>query len=504
MGILRIARRRPSLGERVARAAWRRWRLVVGVFFMVTAGVWLGLALVPAGFESETSLLVLPGEQPGPPSASAPVRSLEPEARILRSRRVIEKVVDELGPDALLRSDPAPLLVTAERRVEPWLVTLGLSEALTDRDRAVIRMERSLTVVADERSHILTLRVRLHDAHLCARALETLIEKYLETQVDVRWNLELVHRLEHRAAALDASVAGLPTPGGRFESPSTAEIEGERRLLLQRLSETQAKRDSNEIERRMLSKEREEMTARLRLLPERVRADEVVRRNPARDRLEQRITELKLQRQDYLSRFQPTAPPVTKVEGEIAGLEALLGREDATRVESATTEVHPARREFTQRIEALDVRIAGLAAEGVALERQAERLGHELGQLGQVRAGLEELDRARDVVERSYAEVGRPRWIPDDPGELGPMRVAAVAVLSPPAVPLTSVHPRRLLVLATALPLAMVLAVGFAFTAETVHGSPEGEWSLLEVEGFDFPGSYVLPRREGPRAALEE
>jgi uncharacterized protein involved in exopolysaccharide biosynthesis len=505
---------RPSRVRRAAIAVERRWRLVLGAFLTVTAGAWLALSLIGERFESETSLVVLSGEDLGGDPSNSATRGLAAEIRVLRSRRLIDKVVDQLGPEVFDRETlprrsfvgrleyyPRAVFTSVTRWVESELAGAGLTDSLTDRERAVLRLEKSLSVAADERSGVVTIRLRLHDPRLCAEALEVLIEKYLETQIDVRRNLEVADQLKRKVLGLEASLGTIhATREELFEARNAADVEEEVGLFLGRLSQTLSRRDVNRSERRMLSKQREEMMARFDTFPEQIRSGEVLSRNPVRETMEQRITELKLQRQDLLSRFQQSAPPVAKVEEEIAGLEALLQREEPTTLESATMEIHPVRREFTERIEALDVRITGLDAESLELERQAERLAQELHRLQRSRAGLESLERARDEAKKSYAAFSTRRLNAEILGELEQMRVAAVAVLSPPGVPLAPVYPNKLLVLAIAVPAGILLGLGLAVASENIDERVEGEWSLVDVGDFEFLGTYVLREfgRSGP------
>jgi uncharacterized protein involved in exopolysaccharide biosynthesis len=378
--------------------------------------------------------------------------------------------------------------------LESALAGAGLIERLPDRERAVAELERSLFVIQEDRADVVTIRVRLRDPRLCPDVLDVFIDEYLEAQVDVRRNPAVSEQLESRVLGVEASLAAIRTDREvLFEARTAMDVESELGLVLQRLSETQSKRDANRSERLRLSRQREEMITRVDTLPERVRTDEVLRPNPVRERLEQRVADLLLERQALLSRFQPTAPPVAKVEDEIAGLKALLEREKPTTLDAATMEEHPVRREFTEGIEDLGVLIAGLDAESVELESQVERLEQETRDLHRSREALEHMDRARDLAARSRDAFNVQKWNAEVSRDLENMRVAGVAVLSPPSRPVTPAYPNELLVLAIAMPLALFLGVGVAVVSENFDARVGSEWSLLEAGDFDFLGTYVLP-----------
>jgi uncharacterized protein involved in exopolysaccharide biosynthesis len=378
--------------------------------------------------------------------------------------------------------------------VREALVFLGIASGLSERERAILLVERSLSLVSEEPPETVTLRVRLQDPRTCVETLEALIQALLGMQVEVRRNPNAAAPLASRVEGLAAELETLDAARQElFQARSVADVEQERSLLLDRLSRTQSRLDMNRSEREKLWKQREQMASRLDSLPERLRGNEVVIRNPSREAMERRIAELKLRRQELLSRFRPEAPPVVNVQEEIAGLEALLEREEPTRFESATMEIHPVRREFSEQIPETDAQLAGLDAEGLELVRQTEELERRLSDLHRSRVQLENLERERETTERSYFAYSDRRRNAEMWGELAELRVPAVAVLSPPSVSTRPVYPNKLLVLATALPVGILLGLVLAVARESSDERVEAEWSLLDLGDFDYLGAYTLP-----------
>jgi capsular polysaccharide biosynthesis protein len=55
------------------------------------------------------------------------------------------------------------------------------------------------------------------------------------------------------------------------------------------------------------------------------------------------------------------------------------------------------------------------------------------------------------------------------------------------------VYPNKLLVLATALPVGILLGLVLAVARESSDERVEAEWSLLDLGDFDYLGAYTLP-----------
>lgn len=182
--------------------------LIVGSTVLVTALVWSGTAVQPPVFEGASQVWVKTEQQPMPSFLSGmasyrdtvvpdPVnRKLETEMALLLSRDSAARVVERLAvrPDQLQRppmdvvSDRVKPFTTALRRLLssrgttlPEVDAQALQrEALIDTFLRSFRVEPQHSKGSDTTSNVLEIRFSAADADLVPRAIQAMIDEYLQ------------------------------------------------------------------------------------------------------------------------------------------------------------------------------------------------------------------------------------------------------------------------------------------------------------------------------------
>lgn len=514
-----------SIARAVPQFVRSRIRLIFLTWLALFLGIYATLGVMNDVYESETSLRLDLGSASAPNGEAPDVRpndsrrhELAAEAQVLRSRQLIEQVVDTLSPEAFLFEPQPPtelvelpryyvrrLLHGAEGLSRSMLNWLALRPELTRREMAILTLDESLEVETVGNSGVVTARLLLPDAALSAEALNTLIRAYLETRVEVRQSSSAIDFLRARATEVEHELAVINKKEEQlFAEWGLGDLETQRSVLGHRMNETQSAIDARRSERAMLLEERTEMERRLEALPEDIQRSEVRVRNPVRAEIEARITELKVTREQLLGRYRPEAVPVKNIDTEIAGLEGLLAHEEATHFESVRTETHPLRRAFGERTQTLSVRIAGLTASTAELEQIVSDLRNDLERLNAQQRELESLARERQLTEQRYRAYSQRIQNAKISAELKGLRAASVTLLTPPAVPLESSYPRRSLVMLFSIPLALFAGVSLAALAEWTDDRVRTEQDLVELEGVDYLGVFELSPASLPPESSNE
>jgi len=492
----------------------KRASAIALVLLATVGGAYFALQFMTEKYQSDTSLLIKIGRENAQVPAtvgnggflSTGVRreDLNSEVQMFRSRRLIEEVVDSLGADAF-RFEPKPPQTIfqavkyyakrtyrwAKKQGQALLVWANLRKELTERENAILTIEESLSVEAEKESDVLTANLVMPDPKLSAEVLGMLVQRYVDMHVEVRKNGEVKEFFEEELAKLKVQLYEMDKEQERLlKQWDLADAAQQRALLLQRLSDTEALADANEAERAKLLQQRAAMDSRLEALPANYPREEVRIRNPSRETINQRITALRLEKEQLLSRYQRDSEPVKSVEEQLAGLEKLLESEATTHFDSATTEPHPVRRDFMQKREEVNVAIAGLEAQSAELEVLGGQLRRRLAAVNEGEDRLDEILRQRRVVEESYHAYSARMEDARISEALDAQRIANVSVVTPPTMPIEPIYPRKLLIMALSFPVGLVLGLGLALLLEYFNERIDSERDLTSIAGTDYLGRF--------------
>ena len=169
---------------------------VVVLFALVMSGVVAGVYLRKPAFESSAKVLISfegigislsrAEYQSGNTQIQA-VEAITSQGEILRSRNLVEQVIDEIGVEALRDPPPKNVIVriisgvasSLGNGIEEILVRLGLVTTLSERDRLVAKLGKSLSVFAVRQSHIVTVSVSWHRPEIARLLLSRVMETYI-------------------------------------------------------------------------------------------------------------------------------------------------------------------------------------------------------------------------------------------------------------------------------------------------------------------------------------
>ena len=106
---------------------------------------------------------------------------------MVASRKMLENVVDAVGPDTLLDDDSEDLVNVAgtPRRTAglSWVGRLVPSSQLTPRAKAIRKLRKKLSVETLPDTNLVAISFESPDPHLSQRVVECLIHSYLDHHV---------------------------------------------------------------------------------------------------------------------------------------------------------------------------------------------------------------------------------------------------------------------------------------------------------------------------------
>jgi uncharacterized protein involved in exopolysaccharide biosynthesis len=368
---------------------WRE-RLLIAVVFSVLFLLGSAFALTrPTTFPARSSLLVQVGQEyVYQPRAGDVARGETPEidqvvqseVEILTSAPLMARVVEQVGyarifPDRARRYASA----SAERRQSMMR-------------QAVASLGTAVKVETTPRSNVIRVDYRHRDPQVAAAVLNSLIENYLSYRREVLSDVTLPLVVQQRRA-FEEKLSGAETAMENFLSANRI---GDFAADKAALGTLQA---SIRDERYRVQARLQEVDGRLTALSRQVPPSQINLYRDVDMTAENRLRDLRLQREELLSRYQPGARPVHELDVQITQLERMLrdGRgsnEGARReglnpiyqaVETERIQLRAERASLVSRRGALDAQL------GEITERRLEltRLEPEFQNLTRQRAALE-------------------------------------------------------------------------------------------------------------------
>jgi uncharacterized protein involved in exopolysaccharide biosynthesis len=247
----------------------RFWTFIsILVLGMMIAFVWLFLIRDDAYLVGAKVLVKFGQEQALPTTALGErpmivgqrTQDVNSEVDILQSAELIAKVVDHLGldrpevkppPDRLLpwlRYQAKAGIKWLKDSYEGVMISIGLREELTPREKAIFTLQQGLKVISQKDSNVIVATLVYPARHGPSVILNDLLAFYLSSRTKIFQDATAVDfftaQTASNRAALEASEEALK----RFEAESSiSTIEKQKEVLLQRIAAAQAPLDTAEV-----------------------------------------------------------------------------------------------------------------------------------------------------------------------------------------------------------------------------------------------------------------
>lgn len=209
------------------RAVARHWKLSAGFFLASSLVTLLAFWYFPRTYRSESTLYMRAGRETASldpaatvgrsPSNGSPLNAeldseINSATEVLQSRLLLERVVDAVGPEVILRDDAAEAVekasgpdAAARRRltqIASFLSTVDFSGMLTDRDRAIHKLQKSIDVERVKKSDVVRVTCESHSPQLAQNIVAKLVDFYLAEHLRLNRTHGAHDFLEHQTAQM--------------------------------------------------------------------------------------------------------------------------------------------------------------------------------------------------------------------------------------------------------------------------------------------------------------
>jgi len=513
----------------VYRIAFRHKKKFFAFFFFVVTAVGVATLLTPPTYRSEAMLFVRLGRENVGLDATATMGQspmvhfpysredeLNSVVELLKSRVLSERIVDALGPEAILgpeSTSPLSLLkeqLSALLKPAPASDTTTSAEApdsftqrpeLTPRDLAIMQYEQERGIGSIKKTNIISLSYDARHPALAQQVLKQLVDEYLEQHVKVHrtpgarsFLAEQTERMQHKLRDLENQLVDLKQRTGIGAPPEQLQILATRIGHLEdELLATETQLTSTLAEAERLHDSFEGLS-QMQLIGRTTGLD-----NAASDSVLEQLYRLQLQEQELLAKYTEEHVEVKQIQRQIAQVQALLPVQpdrlvainDAPQNGPTSAEAELIRREPL---------LASLEAKAVRLRVQLDEAHRELHRFNEDEVEIARLEREIAVYDanvRKYVENLEQATIDE---ALQAEQISNINIVEPATYNPKPISPNKLLNLVLGLAMGLGGGLALVLLSEYLDNSlrtPE------EVEArLGIPSLVTIPRTSRKQLAL--
>ena len=450
----------------VSQAIWKHKGKALLLFLAIMAAVTVGTLLSPRAYRAQSKLLVRLGREnatldPTTTFGQSPVvavpstreNDLYSVAELLKSRVLLEKTVDTLGPAAILETD-------TEDPTDPAATALL-------RNRAVAYLGRNLSVDVVKKSNVISLT---YDAASPEWA-QTVLAKLVDLSVDYHLQLNrtsgapefLTLQTSQMHGQLAKSEEQLRTLKNKT---GLAWTEGQRQLLVNRVGRLEddllqttstlaaAEAELKALRDKLAAARPTQETARTKGFP-----------NVALDTMRGQLYALQLKELELIAKYSESHPEVSMLRKQIVAAKELLAKEEAGR-EQVTEGPNRVHEEAELAVLKQEPQVLALKAKAAVLRTQLARERVALESFNDNMLAVTRLQREVDLHETQYRKYAENLEQARIDQALRQERISNIGIMQPATAELKPVRPRTTVNLGLGLAGALLAAIGLAAALE--------------------------------------
>ena len=478
-------------------------------FVLVLAG---GLALLATAerlYQSEAKMFVRPGRESvtvdpivtnGQAVTMADARESEINgiAEMLQSRALLEKVVDQLTPEAVLEK------AAGSKSIGDYLapldsVNLNPAKVYSLRDKAIRRMSKNVRILTSKKSSIVTLSYEAQDPTLATKVLESLLRIAQEEHARVNQTRGSQPFYESQKAKLKEQITGLEEQLRTLKNESgLSSFEKQRELHLIHVATLEGELAKAQYGLKAAEGEATHRRQMLRGIKPLVETSQITDQpvDPKAD-MRKKLYDLQLKEADLASKLTDTSPLLMQVRSQIVAAKKVVDEEDLQTQKTLAS--NPAFGAMQLALQDRDAQVVSLKATVTDLTAKITEGKSRLESLNDKEVEIARLQRELDLASVNYKKYAENTELARINDEVEAAKISSINLLQPPSFSETPISPDLKVGIPAAVLAALLASIGIALLAERRRYSPvvRREISSEEEDEPEMEASSPpRPRRE--------
>ncbi|TWT90245.1 tyrosine kinase [Pseudobythopirellula maris] len=415
---------------------------------------------------------------------------------LITSRGLIGKVVDELGPDYVLRGGPAgqggPEPNAAAKAFQDFMAaTIGAAigaiksiDPVGRREEAIMRLEESLMVDAERHSAMLVLQYETDTPRGAQEILDTVIDVYQRDHLRIHRNESTLAFFTEQEATLADELDHARNAVQRAKNEiGVASIEARRASLESQLQRVEVAVYVAEQDRSSAAASIEELDRQLADLPEREIASKRQIPNDGADLLRDQLYGLQMRKMDLMARYSETHPLVVAISQQVEQAESVVQGQETVR-EETVDDINPVHRQLTLSRRELTSKAAGLDAQLTMLAQQKQSLLESIKKLNQDDVRIDRLQRDESLLRTKFFRYADNLEQARIDQALEEQEISSVSIAQPPTLNEKPVSPSKALVGLASIVLAIAGTAATVLGLEQLNHKLRGEADTEQALGL--------------------
>ena len=470
-------------------------KLIIGSILTAMLLGWIALVVWPRDYESEAMLVIRVGREsvaldPTATASSAGQTLLIQKTRmeevvsalgVLDSRKVMETVVEELGAKSVLDGHLPDQADREESALKKWckarvksartvvrnvLVGSGIQDRISDREKAVRELEKSVKFFSPPESAVVTIKGNAASPGMAQAIVASTTKAFVENHMQVSRTPGATKFFTEEAGELEEKLNTLVARRTDFMKENDLMSVDANRLILQTevvaistdLAEAKGLLEQAEAE---LAKTHASRTR----LPATIVASSLERQNENYNGMRQKLFDLEAREQRLKVSLTSGHPLRAVVAEEIDELRGIVDQEQPTTLDENTTP-NPELQRIDAVIQDLHTKIAGLNSLVEKKRGQLDKKSHAVEKLLSHEKQLISMDRDIKVLTSSLDSLKIKLQDSRVIDNMGRNHISNVSVFQPATLMERPVSPNKPIVGTFALAFGSLLGLAWAFMRE--------------------------------------
>lgn len=405
-------------------------------------------------------------------------------AQVLQSRSLLEEVVDEFGPEVILKqrlpSKGPPQPPTAMEQIKAiagkvvdTASSLIPSKTISPREQAIQKLNQSLGVEVAKKSAVIQLFCTAKSPELAQRLLDSVVEAFLKQHLRVNRSEGSYEFFEQQ---LKQNQQQLELASERLRdaknSMGVVSIDSKRQILEEKIGHID--RELLNAQTRLTAVESgvEKLKQQIASQPERLNSQETNGfPNMAADSMRSELYRLQIRERELLAKYQDTHPLVVALRAQVREAKAIVDSQPEERVQ-VTSAINPIRQSLEKDLLAVQAEVSTLRGQIAGLQDQRKLALAESAGLNDKEIHLAELRRdveSKETSFRTYTEKLEQARINRS---MERNQLSNVSIAQPPSFSEKPTAPNRPLLCGLGFVAALCSGIGLAFLADQLRPAP--------------------------------
>jgi uncharacterized protein involved in exopolysaccharide biosynthesis len=413
---------------------------------------------------------------------------LNSELELLTSTYLIKQAIADLPLPTERGGASASLLSAASFALDLPVLgyeTLHDTPAMTARDRWALKLERNLHPSVIKLSDVIEVTFTAHSPEWSRDFLARLINQYLAYHAGLSSDPQAEKFFNQQAQLLQAKLDTSEDRLRQFEVQNgITDMQAQKQALVARLSDIQIQKNRTGAELAAAREQVVSLHAQLRATPERIGKEIRSVQNAALSQIKPEVMQLRAQRAELLSRYQPTSQRIQEIDAKLAAAQRILDAENHLEVQERSSDVNPIWVSLETNLEQAETRVAADGATQQTLADEIQKTGGDLTRMTNSGVALGRLERQVAADKEAYLSYARKSEEARTAQALNVSKILNVSVAQGASLPLRPLYPKVWLNLLAGLLLAAGAGLGAAYWEEQQDDRIYSSSSIYEASGL--------------------